>query len=100
MQDAETVAQILAEEGIADYGQDLRSMSAEDLRRHFVFASSRRINATRVIKNLVWQAYTGIRDGRRAPIGGNLRSFWYTDVKPVLSRLGLPVEGRRYTELL
>jgi hypothetical protein len=59
-----------------------------------------KINATRVIKNLIWQAYTTIRDGRRAPIGGNLRSFWYTDVKPVLSRLGVPVEGRRATELV
>lgn len=100
MQDVETVAQILVAEGITDYAQDLRRMSAAELLGHFAFASSGRINATQVVKNLVWQAYTGIRDGRRAPIAGNLRSFWYTDVKPVLSRLGLPVEGRRYTELL
>ena len=71
-----------------DYAQDLRQLSAKELRALFAFASSGKINATRVIKNLIWQAYTAIRDGRRAPIGGNLRSFWYTDVKPVLSRLG------------
>ena len=100
MQAAKTVAQILAAEGIADYPQDLRQLSAAELRRLFAFTSSGKINATRVIKNLIWQAYTAIRDGQRAPIAGNLRRFWYTDVKPVLSRLGVPVEGRRATELV
>ena len=95
-----TVAQILAAEGITGYPQDLRQLSAKELRALFAFASSGKINATRVIKNLIWQAYTAIRDGRRAPIAGNLRSFWYTDIKPVLSRLEVPVEGRRATELV
>ena len=87
-----TTAQRLAAEGIADYAQDLRQLSAKELRTLFAFASSGRVNATRVIKNLIWQAYTAIRDGRRPPITGNLRSFWYTDVKPVLACLGVPVE--------
>jgi hypothetical protein len=100
MQDETTVAQILAAEGIADYPQDLRQLSAAELQRLFAFSSSGKLNATRVIKNLIWQAYTAIRDGRRVPIAGNLRSFWYTDIKPVLSRLGVPVEGRRATELV
>ena len=100
MTTALTTAQRLAAEGIADYPQDLRQLSAAELRRLFAFASSGKINATRVIKNLIWQAYTAIRAGQRAPIAGNLRSFWYTDVKPVLSRLGVPVEGRRATELV
>ena len=95
-----TTAQTLAAEGMADYAQDLRQLSAAELRGLFAFASSGKINATRVIKNLIWQAYTAIRDGRRPPIAGNLRSFWYTDIKPVLSRLGVPVEGRRATELV
>ena len=51
-----TVAQLLAVEGIADYAQDLRQLSAAELRRLFAFASSGKINATRVIKNLIWQA--------------------------------------------
>jgi|GEM_PF-1210241 len=95
-----TPAQILAAEGITDYAQDLRQLSAAELLALFAFASSGKLNATRVIKNLIWQAYTAIRDGRRPPIAGNLRSFWYTDIKPVLSRLGVPVEGRRATELV
>jgi hypothetical protein len=95
-----TVAQLLAAEGIADYAQDLRQLSAAELLALFAFTSSGKLNATRVIKNLIWQAYTAIRAGQRPPIAGNLRSFWYTDVKPVLSRLGVPVEGRRATELV
>ncbi|MBI3280370.1 MAG: hypothetical protein HYZ57_11075, partial [Acidobacteria bacterium] len=100
MQDEHTVAQRLLAEGIADYPEDLRQLSAAELRRLFAFASSGKTNTTRVIKNLIWQAYTAIRDGRRPPIAGNLRSFWYTDIKPVLSRLAVPVEGRRATELV
>ena len=100
MPDENTVAQLLAAEGIADYPEALRQLSAAELRQLFAFASSGKINATRVIKNLIWQAYTAIRAGQRPPIAGNLRSFWYTDVKPVLSRLGVPVEGRRATELV
>lgn len=95
-----TTAQVLTAEGIADYAQDLRQLSAAELLGLFAFASSGKINATRVIKNLIWQAYTAIRTGQRASLAGNLRSFWYTDIKPVLSRLGVPVEGRRATELV
>jgi hypothetical protein len=80
MQEEKTVAQILAAEGMADYAQDLRQMSAEELLRRFAFARSGKVNVTRVIKNLVWQAYTAIHDGTRPPLAGNLRSFWYTDI--------------------
>ena len=100
MDTTQTTAHILAAEGITDYAQDLRQLSAEELLALFAFASSGKINATRVIKNLIWQAYTAIRAGQRPPLAGNLRSFWYTDIKPVLSRLGVPVEGRRATELI
>jgi hypothetical protein len=96
----ELIGHILMGEGIRNYPQDLRQLSAAELQALFAFTSSGRVNTTRVIKNLIWQAYSHIRDGQRPPIAGNLRSFWYTDVKPVLSRLGLPVEGRRATELV
>jgi len=53
MPEQHPVAQILAAEGMADYAQDLRQLSAAELRRLFAFASSGKINATRVIKNLI-----------------------------------------------
>ena len=66
MQAEKTVAQILAADGIADYAHDRRQLPAAELRWLFAFANSGKINATRVIKNLIWQAYTAIRAGQRA----------------------------------
>ena len=43
-----TTAQVLTAEGIADSAQDLRQLSADELRRLFAFASSGKINATRL----------------------------------------------------
>ena len=83
MYDEDLLSHILTGEGIRTYPQDLRQLPAAELQRLFAFASSGKINATRVIKNLIWQAYTAIRDGQRAPRAGNLRSFWYTDIRPV-----------------
>ena len=40
MQDEHTVAQSLAAEGIADYPQDLRELSAAELQRLFAFRLS------------------------------------------------------------
>lgn len=56
-----TVAQILAAEGIADYAQDLRQLSAAELPRLFALARSSKINATHVIKNPRWEARTDLQ---------------------------------------
>lgn len=85
-------------EGVKLFDEDIRRMSAEALQENFRFVSSPRVNATGLIKSLIWQAYIDISEGRRPPIEGNIRSFWYTDVKPVLARAGLNVSGRQYVE--
>lgn len=92
------VRDILEKEGISNFDKDIRFMSSRELKRHFRFKTRRKLNPTKLIKNLIWQAYTWISDGRMEPIEGNLRSFWYLNVKPVLSRLGLEVSGARYTD--
>ncbi|MCK4517240.1 hypothetical protein KAT92_00555, partial [Candidatus Babeliales bacterium] len=75
-----------------------RTMTPREIRKHFSFKSSKRLNVTNLIKNLIWQSYTWIKQGKTEPLEGNIRSFWYVSVKPVLSRLGLNISGRRYTE--
>lgn len=90
--------EILAKEGISNFEKDIRFMSTRELKRHFRFKTRRKLNPTKLIRNIIWQAYTWISDGRMEPIEGNLRSFWYLNVKPVLSRLGLEVSGARYTD--
>jgi hypothetical protein len=99
-QNKKHLEQILKKEGIRDFEKDIRLMSKAELRRHFLFPTSKKANPTGVIKNLVWQAYTWIRDGKRDPIEGNLRSFWYSSIKSVLSRLGINVSGRAMLEKL
>jgi hypothetical protein len=52
------------------------------------FASKKgRIVLTRLIRSIIWQAYEKIRAGEAPPIDGNLRTFWYLWIKPVLSHI-------------
>ena len=92
--------EILDKEGIFDYEQPIFEMPTEELLEEFSFRTSGNPNAIRTIKNIIWQAYTWIQDGKRDVVDGNLRSFWYADVKPVLSRMGFDTGGRSYTERL
>jgi hypothetical protein len=89
---------ILKKEGIRSFDKDIRQMPRQELRHHFCFKTTGKVNVTVLIKNLIWQTYTWISQGQIEPIEGNIRSFWYMSVKPVLSRLGLSVSGDRYTE--
>jgi len=85
-------------DGIKECEKEIRSMTAEELKREFRFVSSVEVNVAKLLRSLIWQAYTRIRDGKRERIGSNIRGFWYTDVKPVLSRLGFETQGETYTE--
>jgi hypothetical protein len=77
---------ILQHAGLKHFKRDLRSFTAAELDRHFASARSGRIVLARLIRNIIWQAYERIQAGTEPPIGGNLRTFWYLWVKPVLAR--------------
>jgi hypothetical protein len=94
------VKKILEKEGIREFKEDIRQMSRRELRQTFSFKTNGSLNVTLLMKNLVWQAFTWIQDGRMEPVEGNIRSFWYMNVKPVLSRLGFKISGDRYTAKL
>ena len=38
-----------------------------------------------MMRGIIWQVYERIRSKKEAPIYGNLRTFWYRFIKPVLS---------------
>lgn len=78
---------VLAAEGIQHFDEDIRRMSRKELQKHFAAESSGRILLARVIKNIIWQVYERIQAGTQPPITGNIRTFWYQWVKPVLSHL-------------
>lgn len=89
------VASILEYEGIQEFETDLRRFSRDELQLHFAAASSGRIILTKVIKNLIWQAVSWIRSGRISGIEGNLRSFFYQWVKPVMAHIPGALEQKR-----
>ena len=92
------VKEILKKEGIRDFQQDIRTMTTKQIKRYFSFKTTKKLNVTNLIKNLIWQAYTWISNGKMEAFEGNIRSFWYANVKSVLSRMNLDVSGKRYLE--
>ncbi|MEM1007360.1 MAG: hypothetical protein AAGJ35_00015 [Myxococcota bacterium] len=70
--------------GIVLLEKDIRLLSTEEISFHFGSARSGRIVLTRVFKSAIWQAYTRIQSGEESPIIGNLRTFFYRFIKPIM----------------
>ena len=77
---------IILRENLRDFEKDLRLTPSEDLRRLFSDGTGQLV-ITQLIGNIAWQAFNWIRDGKLGPVDGNLRSFWYSHIKPVLGRV-------------
>ena len=58
-----------------------------ELAKYFAAESSGRIILTKLIKNIIWQAYEKISACEEPAIFGNIRTFWYMWVKPVLAHI-------------
>lgn len=78
---------VLEAEDIRRFDKDIRRMSQAELVEHFGARSSGRVLITQLIKNIIWQAYERIKVGSESSITGNIRTFWYLWVKPVLAHL-------------
>lgn len=79
----------LESHGIRDFQEKLCFLSADKLKALFHHDSSGSVYLQVLLYNLIWQAFTEIKSGKRDPIKGNIRKFWYSDVKTPLARLGL-----------
>jgi hypothetical protein len=82
---------ILSKNNIRDFEEDITTFSKEKLYKEFSKPSGE-INLTNLLYNLIYQAYTWISEGKMQPIEGNIRSFWYSYVKVVLSTLDMVKE--------
>lgn len=89
-----SVEDILEEEGIRDFDEDITKMSRAELKGHFGARTTGRINLSLLIKNMIWQTLGKLRAGEMEPFTGNIRSFWYSHVKPVVSRAGALTASR------
>jgi len=81
------LADLLEKEGIVELEQDIRGLRRSEIKRHFGSSTSNRIVLSKLIKSVIWQAYTRIKDGTEEPITGNLRTFWYRWLKPALAKV-------------
>lgn len=79
--------ELLQKEGIIELDKDLRGLRRSELKKHFGSSTSDRIILSKLIKSVIWQAYTRIQDGSEPTITGNLRTFWYRWVKPAISKV-------------
>ena len=82
------IEKILAAEGVRVLQKDIRALSLDELRAHFSFATKPKIVTVWVVKSLIWQAHTKIKSGEWPQVDGNLRSFWYSNVKSTISKIG------------
>lgn len=76
---------LLEANGIQHFDKDIRRMKRDELAASFGAKSSGRILLTRLIKNIIWQAYERINAKTAPLIKGNIRTFWYLWVKPTLA---------------
>ena len=82
------IEKILAAEGVRVLQKDIRALSLDELRAHFSFATKPKIVTVWVVKSLIWQAHLKISSGQWPQVDGNLRSFWYSNVKSTISKIG------------
>lgn len=80
---------ILKKEKIQNYNKEIRLMTKKQLLKYFGAVSSGKPNATAIIKNQIWQSYNRIKVGEEESIEGNIRTYWYSHIKPTLARVGL-----------
>lgn len=70
---------------VALEADDLRRMSTEEIRIHFPGKGGPEVstvNDSELIKTFIWQSFLMIKAGQLEPVKGNLRSFWYRELRP------------------
>ncbi|OQY09169.1 MAG: hypothetical protein B6I30_10165 [Desulfobacteraceae bacterium 4572_187] len=92
--------EILRAEQIKPYDVPIYEQSREWLLREFGPGDPYPINLTLATKNIVWQARQEIQAGELDPIQGIIRTFWYTNIKPVFARTGSLNEDVEQSDVL
>jgi hypothetical protein len=72
---------------IVEFEVDMRRLDANELAHHFASKTRGRIVLTRLMRSVIWQAHQRIQEGLEPPVRGNLRTFWYRFIKPVLAHI-------------
>jgi hypothetical protein len=76
----------LRELGIREFKEPIHLQPKEWLLEHFGPGMKYPVNVNLLIRNIVWQARTWIKEKKIAPINGLVRNFWYSHIKVALFR--------------
>lgn len=86
-------------DNIRPFNKDLRLMSKEELHTHFLNPRTGNFETSEFLSNYIWEYARLLKQGKRPPIEGNIRTFWYI-LKPTLAR-AIPLEGeKQYFQML
>jgi len=83
----------IIKEKLREFKKDIRYMNAAELTANFSDSAGKLV-VKQLMGNITWQAYSWIKAGKIPLFEGNLRSFWYSHIKPVIARLGLDLDGQ------
>ena len=78
--------QAIIDENIRVFDKEIRFMSPDELRKNFYYLSTKEFNVRNFMANMIWEYYNFLMIGKRDPIEGNIRTFWYY-LKPTLSKV-------------
>jgi hypothetical protein len=92
------LVEILKKENIKNYEKDIRMWNKKDLLKEFSYSSGE-FNVTLLFKNIIWQSYRKILSGELDISEGNIRSYWYSHLKSVLTKVGVSDENHYNTEI-
>ena len=95
-----SLADKLAKLQILELADDIFAMSYSQLRHHFNFPTGGALNTSRLIKSLIWQDLSYIKAGKLEKFRGNIRSYWYARVKPVVTRAKAKKAADKYDMMI
>jgi hypothetical protein len=77
--------QAIIDENLKSFEKEIRFMTADELKSNFKYQSTGEFNIREFFANMIWEYYNLLQLGKRDPIEGNIRTFWYY-LKPTLSK--------------
>ena len=78
--------QAILDENLRTFDKEIRFMNPEELKNNFKYQSTGEFNIREFMANMIWEYYNLLQVGKRDPIEGNIRTFWYY-LKPTLSKV-------------
>jgi hypothetical protein len=77
--------QAIIDENLKSFEKEIRFMTSDELKNNFKYQSTGEFNIREFFANMIWEYYNLLQLGKRDPIEGNIRTFWYY-LKPTLSK--------------